>query len=171
MVSLVAQYLFIKRKFYKKLFIKSISQEEGLQKIKHYCAYQERCHSEVKIKLYSLGLSTSIINEIMVSLIEENYLNEERFAMHFASGKFKLKQWGRNKIKFELKTKQVSEFLIKKALASINDEDYIITIKKIYNKYYLTTKGISTKQRELKTKNYLLQKGYEFNVINNLFKD
>ncbi len=107
----------------------------------------------------------------MVSLIEENYLNEERFAMQFASGKFKLKQWGRNKIKFELKTKQVSEYLIKKALASISDEDYIITIKKIYNKYYLTTKGISTKQRELKTKNYLLQKGFEFNVINNLFKD
>ena len=81
------------------------SKEQALQKLRHYCAYQERCHAEVKEKLYSFGLRKQMVEESIAQLIEEDYLNEERFAIQFAGGKFRMKQWGRVKIKHELKQK------------------------------------------------------------------
>jgi regulatory protein len=104
------------------------SKEEALQKAKHYCAYQERCHSEVKEKLYSLGMNKKEVDELLSELISDNYLNEERFAILFAGGKFRIKQWGRIKIKYALKQKQVSEYCIKKALAAIYERDYNKTL-------------------------------------------
>ena len=98
------------------MYKKYLTKEQALQKLKHYCAYQERCHSEVKEKLFSLGIWKKDHDEIVATLIEESYLNEERFAIAFASGRFQIKQWGRVKIKYELKQKQVSEYSIKKAL-------------------------------------------------------
>src|SRR6187401_2447386 len=95
---------------------KNIGTEKALQKIKHYCAYQERSHYEVKEKLYSFGLYKNEVELLLSQLVEENYLNEERYAIAFAGGKFRIKQWGRVKIKYELKQKQVSEYSIKKAL-------------------------------------------------------
>ena len=85
------------------LIRKQLSKEQALQKLKHYCGYQDRSHSEVKEKLYSLGVWKKDHDEIMAALIEENYLNEERFALAFAGGKFRMKKWGRVKIKYELK--------------------------------------------------------------------
>ena len=87
--------------------------QQALPKAKHYCAYQERCHSEVKDKLYGFGLTTPEVNEIVSRLIEENYLNEERFAILFAGGHFRTKKWGRVKIAYALKQKQVSAYSIK----------------------------------------------------------
>ena len=98
--------------------------QQALPKIKQFCAYQERCHSEIKEKLYGYGLSLNDAEEIISKLVEENFLNEERFAIHFAGGKFRIKQWGRIKIKYELKKKNVSDYCIKKALAAINMSDY-----------------------------------------------
>ena len=98
---------------------KYYSIKEVLKKTQLYCAYQERCHFEVKNKLYELGLSRDEIGDVIVKLIEENYLNEERFATHFARGKFRMKYWGRVKISYELKQKQIGVTLIKKALQQI----------------------------------------------------
>ena len=100
--------------FLQKMNNKYYSKEEALQKAKQYCAYQERSHSEVKEKLYSFGLYKKDVDELLSELISENYLNEERFAIMFAGGKFRIKQWGRIKIKYALKQKQVSEYCIKK---------------------------------------------------------
>ncbi len=111
---------------YKKYF----SIEEATEKIKHFCAYQERCHLEVKQKLQTFGLSDEELSVVLVELIEENFLNEERFAIQFARGKFKIKHWGRNKIKYELKSKQVSPRNITKALATIDEEEYLAQIGK-----------------------------------------
>ena len=77
--------------------------QQSVPKIKQYCAYQERCHAEVRDKLYSFGLNKIEVEEIISELITENYLNEERFAIHYAGGKFRMKQWGKNKIKQSLK--------------------------------------------------------------------
>ena len=96
----------------------SFTPQQALQKIKHYCAYQERCHSEVKEKLYGVGLRKNEVDEIISTLIEENYLNEERFAIQFAGGHFRIKNWGRVKIKYELKQKQVSDYCIKKGFVA-----------------------------------------------------
>ena len=84
------------------------SLETYWQKIKHYCAYQERCHGEVRNKLYSFDLKKKNVEDIIARLIEEDYLNEERFALAFARGKFRMKRWGKEKIFFALKQKHFS---------------------------------------------------------------
>src|ERR1700744_5902304 len=113
------------------MYKQQLTKEQALPKARQYCAYQERCHSEVKEKLYSLGLYKKEVEELLASLIEENFLNEERFAIVFAGGRFRIKHWGKVKIRHELKQKQVSEYCIKKALQEINTEDYRQTLYKL----------------------------------------
>jgi regulatory protein len=146
---------------------KTWSKEQALQKAKHYCAYQERCHQEVKEKLYSLGLWKRDVEECLSTLIEENYLNEERFAIAFAGGKFRVKNWGRTKIKYELQQKKVSPYCIKRAMKEIDDADYQKTLKKLGEEKWKSLKGeknIFIKKK--KTQDYLVQKGYEYELVN-----
>jgi regulatory protein len=151
--------------------LQNSSKEIALKKAKYYCAYQERCHSEVMEKLYSIGLYKNAIDEVMAALIEENYLNEERFAIQFAGGRFRIKQWGKVKIKYELKQKQVSEYCIKKALASIEEADYEKTLKKLFSQKKQTLKSeknIFIKKRKIS--DYLVGKGFETARINELLQ-
>jgi regulatory protein len=143
---------------------KYLTKEEALQKLKHYCAYQERSHSEVKEKLYSLGVWKKDHDEIIAKLIEENYLNEERFAIAFAGGKFRVKQWGRVKIKYELKQKQVSDYSIKKALKQIDEEDYLKVLGKLAKKKYTSLKSEQYLIRKKKTMDYLVRRGFEIDL-------
>lgn len=147
---------------------KHLTKEQALQKIKHYCAYQERSHSEVREKLYSLGVWKKDHDEILSTLIEENYLNEERFAIAFAGGKFRMKQWGRVKIRYELKQRDVSEYSIKKALQQIDNEDYIKTAEKLLRDKYASLKSEQYLVRKKKTMDYVLQKGFEPELIKQL---
>jgi regulatory protein len=146
---------------------KQLTKEQALQKARHYCGYQERSHSEVKEKLYSFGLYKQQVEELLAQLIEENYLNEERFAIQFAGGRFRLKQWGRVKIKYELKQKRVSEYCIKKALKEIAEEDYLKTLQTLAQKKWASVKGegVNHYVKLSKTTDYLLQKGYEPELI------
>ncbi|HMK02796.1 MAG TPA: regulatory protein RecX [Ferruginibacter sp.] len=148
---------------------KKLNKDQALPKIKQYCAYQERCHSEVKEKLYSFGLYKKDVEELISTLIEENYLNEERFATQFAGGKFRIKQWGRVKIKYALKQKQVSEYCIKKALLTIAETDYKRTLEKLFEQKLKTLrseKNIFSKKRKLQ--DHLVQKGFEHGLVNGL---
>ena len=154
------------------MYKQQLTKEQALQKVKHYCAYQERCHSEVKEKLYSLGLYKNEVEETIATLIEENYLNEERFAIQFTGGRFRIKQWGRVKIKYELKQKQVSEYCIKKALKEINETDYLKTLQKLAVQKISTLKSeknIFSKKRKLQ--DHLLAKGYEPGLVNNIINE
>ena len=143
------------------MYKKQLTKEQALQKLKHYCAYQERCHSEVKEKLYNLGVWKKDHDEIIASLIEENYLNEERFAIAFAGGRFRVKHWGRVKIKYELKQKQVSEYSIKKAIKQIDEEEYERVLKKLADEKYSSLKNEQYLVRKKKTMDYLVVKGFE----------
>ncbi|HTL09319.1 MAG TPA: regulatory protein RecX [Chitinophagaceae bacterium] len=148
------------------VFKKHPGREQALQKAKHYCAYQERCHSEVKEKLYALGLYKQEVEACLAQLIEENYLNEERFAQQFAGGKFRMKHWGRVKIKYELKQRQVSDYCIKKGMKEIDEEAYSNTLAKLAKEKWetLTTESNQfTKMKKLQ--DYLMQKGYEQELI------
>ena len=143
-----------------------VSKEQALQKAKQYCAYQERSHNEVKEKLYGFGLYKNDVEELLSVLIEENYLNEERYAIAFAGGKFRMKQWGRVKIKYELQQKRVSTYCIKKALAEIDEEDYEKCLKKLAEAKLATfksEKNIFVKKSKLQS--YLTQKGFEYTLI------
>lgn len=147
-------------------FRKYLTKEQALQKAKHYCGYQERCHSEVKEKLYSMGLYKQQVDECLSQLIEENYLNEERFAQQFAGGKFRMKQWGRIKITYELKQKQVTEYCIKKGLKEIDEADYMRVLEQLTLKKWTAIKAEKNLFIKLrKTQDYLLQKGYEHEPV------
>jgi regulatory protein len=140
----------------------AVSKEKALEKLKHYCGYQERCHQEVKEKLYSLGLFKPAVEEIMADLISENYLNEERFAIQFATGRFRMKGWGKIRIRYELKQKRLSDYCIRKALGSIDQEEYLRGFTRIARKKWealKTEKNLYTKKG--KWQQYLVQKGYE----------
>lgn len=155
--------------YFQYMYKQYFSKDQALQKAKQYCAYQERSHTEVKEKLYSFGLYKKDVEELLSILIEENYLNEERFAIQFAGGRFRIKHWGRVKIKYELKQKQVSDYCIKKALAAIDEREYKKQLQKLFDlklKSLKAEKNIYSKKRKLQ--DHLLQKGYETGLIREL---
>jgi regulatory protein len=132
-----------------------------ISKLQHYCAYQERCHSEVKYKCLELGLHGEEVDEAIAELVSENFLNEERFAKAFAGGKFRSKQWGRKKILAELKQRQVSAYCIKKGMEEIDADDYEQTLTILATRKYESLRGEEPFKRKYKTVQHLLQKGYE----------
>lgn len=149
--------------------IQKLTPLQALPKLMQFCAYQERCHSEVKEKLYSYGVYGEDADHIIGKLIEENYLNEERFAIHFAGGKFRMKQWGKVKIKFALKQKQVSDYCIRKAMNSIDDAAYAAALEKAVTEKLRALKGeknIFSKKRKLQ--DFLLQRGFENEMVSEM---
>ncbi len=148
-----------------------VTKEQALQKLRQYCAYSERCHADVVSKLYNLNVWKKDHDEIIATLIEENYLNEERFAIAFAGGHFRQKQWGRNKILQHLKLKKISAYCIKKAMKEIEDEEYNKVFKKLFQKKWDSLKGERNRFVKMKkTSDYLIHKGFETELINELFK-
>ncbi|WP_346237487.1 regulatory protein RecX [Niabella insulamsoli] len=151
-------------------FKSSPTKEQALQKLRHYCAYSERCHQDVVQKLYDLNVWKKDHDEILASLIEENYLNEERFAKAFAGGHFRTKQWGRNKITQALKQKGVSAYCIRSGLKEIDEDDYAATLEKLFQKKWEGQKGVSNRFAKMKNVSaYLIQKGYEPPLVHQLF--
>lgn len=145
--------------------MQQLTKEQALQKLKHYCAYQERCHSEVREKLYNLGVWKRDHDVIIASLIEEDYLNEERFAIAYAGGKWRVKKWGRSRIRYELKQKQVSEYCIRKAMKQIEDGEYLEVLEKLAEEKYRSLKSDQYLVRKKKTMDYLLSRGFEPDLI------
>jgi regulatory protein len=141
---------------------KTLTKEQALQKLRQFCGYQERSHQEVKEKLYSFHLRKQEVEESISQLIEEDYLNEERFAIQFAGGKFRMKQWGRVRIVHALKQKRVSQYCINKALEEIEEEAYRETLLKLARRKWNSLKGEANLMIKMqKTRAYLLQKGFE----------
>ncbi len=143
----------------------SISPEEAKKKILRFCAYQERCHQEVKQKLYELGLYASEADELMVYLITEGFLNEERFARVFAGGKFRMKQWGRMKITRELEARNLSPRCIRLGLQEIDEDDYRKTLNGLIERKYSQVSADNDFVRRDKLARYAIQKGYEPDLV------
>lgn len=143
-------------------YSRTLSLEQALQKARHYCGYQERCHREVQEKLYSFGLRKKDVDQALSTLIEEDYLNEERYAIQYAGGHFRLKSWGRVRIRYELKQKQVSDYCIKKALAVIGEEEYEQTLARLAEaRAAALADEPNAYIRRQKVQEYLMRKGYE----------
>lgn len=140
---------------------KRFTPEMAWPKIRHYCGYSERCHYEVREKLFGMGLVKPDVEQLLSRLIEEDYLNEERFAVLFAGGHFRQKKWGKTKIIHALRQKRVSEYNIRKAMKEIPDEDYQGTLQRLAATKWKSLRGEQHMVREAKTTAYLAQKGYE----------
>lgn len=147
-----------------------LSVNEAIKKTEYYCAYQERCYKEVVAKLKSLGMYQTAIDHILDHLVQNNYLNEERFAKSFARGKHKIKGWGKRRIIQELKFRDISSYNIKTALKEI-ETDYLSNFYNLAEKKWLNITETSLETKKRKWVDFLIRKGYESNLIFDLLKD
>ena len=144
---------------------KTYTFEEIKKKLEHFCAYQERCHNEVVQKLKTLTFSQTVIDTVIVYLIEQNFLNEERFACSFARGKHRIKHWGKIRIVNELKFRKISQYNINTALKEITPEEYTATFHSLAEKQWGAIKERSLLKKKKKFCDFLLRKGFESHLI------
>jgi regulatory protein len=153
---------------------KSYTVTEALQKLMHFCAYRDRSQKEVENKLDEMRMIPVAKEKIIISLMQENFLNEERFARSFVRGKFRIKKWGRIKIKQELKKKDISSPIIKIALTEIDEDNYFATLHELAEKKFHLIKEADRFKKKKKLSDHLLRKGYEANLVfeisNNFFE-
>lgn len=143
----------------------------ALIKLQSWCAYQERSQQEARDKLYELGMWPEAVENILAKLIEDNFLNEERFAIAFARGKFALKKWGKIKIRMELKQKRVSDYCLRKALQQIDDAEYMATLKKLIDSKRRSISEKNPVRLKYKLMSYALSKGYEKDLVFDVLGD
>jgi regulatory protein len=148
-----------------------LTHNEAQLKLEYYCSYQERCHLEVVQKLYDLGMKSNEVDAIVVYLLQNNFLNEERFARSFARGKHRIKTWGKIRIVNELKQRQISVNNIKCALSEISEEEYQDTFDKLAERHWETIREINIQKKKKKFCDYLLRKGWESNLVYGKMKD
>ena len=146
-------------------FVKSIPLSEARVKISRYCAYQERCHQEVRDKLFEYGLTRADVESLLADLITDGYLNEERFARSYAGGKFRMKKWGRLRITRELEMKNVTPYCVRMALSEINDHEYLAALRDLLLKKASQLKEENVYVRRDKLATYVIGKGYEPELV------
>ncbi len=146
-------------------FTKTYTLTEATRKMEHYCAYQERCHKEVVEKLKGMRMIPDAIDHIIGHLIQENYLNEERFAKSFARGKFNIKKWGKNRIVRELKLRDISAYNIKSGLAEIEETTYLTTLDELSKKRLEQIKETNPLKKKKKLADFLLYRGWENHLV------
>tara|TARA_Y100000385_G_scaffold49119_1_gene45673 strand:- start:99 stop:575 length:477 start_codon:yes stop_codon:yes gene_type:complete len=155
-------------------FKKSYTVDEALSRLQKYCSYQDRCHKEVEQKLKEMRMITEASDQIIMALIDGDYLNEERFALAFVRGKFKIKKWGRHRLTSELKQRNISKYLIDKALKQISEAAYKASFERLAHKKVASIIGASTFKKKKKLADYLLYRGWEssmvYEKVNQVFK-
>jgi regulatory protein len=144
---------------------------EAQLKLEYYCSYQERCHQEVVQKLYDLGMKSQEIDAIVVHLLQNNFLNEERFARSFARGKHRIKNWGKIRIVNELKYRHISTNNINFALTEISESEYQDTFHKLAERHWETIRETNVQKKKKKWCDYLLRKGWESNLVYEKLKE
>ncbi len=137
------------------------SAKQLIEKLEQYCAYQERCHQDVLLKIRSLTNDANEADSVIVHLINHNFLNEERFAKAFARGKHRIKHWGKSRIKAELRRRDISDVIIKAALAEIDDDDYIANFNAVAERQWTSISETNIFKRRRKFCDFLLRKGYD----------
>lgn len=147
------------------------SLKEAIQKIEYFCSYQERCHDEAVAKLRTMKMDSDKIDQIMVHLIAENFLNEERFACSFARGKHRIKHWGKIRIINELKYRKIAQTLINIALKEITPEEYLATFNTLAERQWESIREKNSLKKRKKFCDYLLRRGFESNLVSDKVKE
>ena len=144
---------------------KSYSVSEALQKLMHFCAYRDRSQKEVEDKLNEMHMIDAAKEKIIIELMQEGFLNEERFARSFVRGKFRIKKWGRIKITQELKKRGISSPIIKMGLTEIKESDYRTTLFELAEKKLEKINEPNEYKRKGKLADHLMRKGYESSLV------
>ena len=141
------------------------STENIYKKISLYCSYQERSHKEVLLKISKSNISKNETDKIIAKLITENFLNETRYAIAYARGKFRIKNWGKIKIINKLKQQNISPWNINKAIDEIDKDEYSKSFNLIFNKLNLKYNYLKNIYRKKKILSILYSKGWEYDLI------
>ena len=144
---------------------------EALQKMGKYCAYQERSQYQVRNKLYNIGVFGDDAEEIISKLIQNDFINEERFAKAYVSGKFRIKKWGRVKIKAGLSQHRISDFCMKAGLKEIDEEEYLSILKSLIKKKKSQLIKLNSYIREQKVAQFAIRKGFEPGMVWEILND
>ena len=148
--------------------------DQAMKKLEYYCSYQERCHQEVEKKLREMNLIPEAQEKIILHLLKHDFLNEERFAKSFTSGKLKIKKWGRRRLIRELKFRGISKYNIDSALKEIDETEYLNTFHELAEARFRSIKESNPLKKKKKLLDYLQYRGWEthliFNKLNELFK-
>ena len=150
---------------------KYVSNAEAYTKITKWCAYQERAQQEVRDKLYDFGLHKEEVEQLLTHIISEGFVNEERFAIAFANGKLNQLGWGRVKIRYALKAKKVSDYCIKNALKSLDENKYNQVLEDAFHKRNKMEKEKHPLKRKYKLMAYLGSRGFEQDLIAAVIKE
>jgi regulatory protein len=142
-----------------------LESDKILNKARKYCVYQERSQQELRDKLYQWGLFKRDVELTIAQMVEEGFMNEERFAIAYAGGKFRIKKWGRIKIKLALKQKRVSDYCIRKALSMIDEKDYLKTLQKSMVDYSKKVKESNPLKKNYKVAQHFIGRGYESELV------
>ena len=145
--------------------LKTYTLEEAKRNLERYCAYQERAYSEVIQKLTNMGMISEARDEVLLHLIQHNFINEERYARAFVSGKFNIKKWGKLKIKRALLQKGISKKNIEIGFTEIDYDNYINVLNELAEKKIKLIKETNKYKRKRKLLSYLQQKGFETNLV------
>ena len=144
---------------------KTYTVDEAQKALENYCAYQERCHQEVRNKLQNMHMIPAAIDHIIVHLIRHNFLNESRFVTAFVQGKFNIKKWGKLRLARELRTRDIPKTVIEKALREIPDDRYFQTLDELAQKKLATIKETNPWKKKRKLADYLLYRGWESTIV------
>lgn len=144
---------------------KTYTVEEALVKLQKYCSNQDRCHKEVAQKLKEMQMISQASEQIILKLIEGNFLNEERFALAYVRGKFRIKKWGKRRLVSELKQRQISKYIINKAINQISKDDYKATFEALAERKATSLFGNSKLKKKKKLTDYLLYRGWESHLV------
>lgn len=145
--------------------------EEAKRALEKYCAYQDRCHQEIERKLWDMSMIPEARELILLHLMQHDFLNEERFARNFARGKFRIKKWGRQRIKRELKLREISDYNIKAGMSEIPAEEYDEVFAALSRKKFLEVREDNVLKKRKKVADYLLRKGFESNIVYEILRE
>ena len=144
---------------------KKISVTQAKNRIAAYCAYQERCLSEVKTRLEDLGMNNQQSEIIIAQMVEEDFINEQRFSEAFVRGRFTIKKWGKVRIRQELKMRDIPEHYISQALSLIPEEEYLDTLHYLARRKWTLTKEPNFLKKKIKVNRFLMFRGFEADLI------
>lgn len=144
---------------------KTYTVDEAKKRLERYCAYQERCHKEVNQKLYEMRMIPEARDQIIVHLLQDDFLSEERYAKAFVRGKFRIKKWGKQRLKLELKRKEINKTIIDIALKEIKTEEYFNVFNTLVEKKLVTIKETNQQKKRKKLADYLFYRGWESQLV------
>jgi regulatory protein len=148
----------------------SLTYEEALYKAASYCSQSEHCISELRNKFEQWGVLESDQEKIIRCLVEEKYLNEQRFAIAYAKDKFRYNKWGKIRIRLELNQKRISKELIEEAIETIDPEEYAATIIRLASEKEKKLTYRNEYERKGKLYRFLTGKGFEMEAISKLLR-